>query len=322
MRVHQYGYFFAFSALVFVSITLKTSVTSEQQFEDVIGSKFLAAQASSNAVYIDRLKSFYQKIADPSTGVKSCADRSMLMPQCLQCIPGTQKSGKSNSCDEYIKGTKDIREEIGTLTKQRFGTDLPSDREFGLYPYLEKPDFLSRQIIFGKLLSSAKGIKHLMDIGAYYNPINLFLSPHMCPESVIVIEPILDPLSVMVPCGTKGNYSSTRSTHVLFLPITFKYYMETLRGSSLIPMPETIVCVGCDSVYGPNKRMLESSFIRPYTLYFEYPSEYVHNAAFKKMGIQIKDPSKEELTFHHKYQAKSNETIYTKRVMKVIEYRE
>lgn len=302
--------------MIFLSI-----LSISQQSEELIGSKF-ASQVSNNAVWFDRLKQFYQKIADPTTGVKSCADRSMLMPQCLQCIPGTQKSGKSNSCDEYIKGTKDIREEIGTLTKQRFGENLPPDREFGLYPYLEKPDFLSRQIIFGKLLSSGKNVKHLMDIGAYYNPINLFFSPHMCPESVIVIEPILDPLSVMVPCGTKGNYSSTQSTHVMFLPITFKYYMDTLKSSGLIPTPESIVCVGCDSVYGPNKRMLESSFTRPYSLYIEYPSEYVHNAPFKKMGIQIKDPSKEELSFHYKYQAKSNETIYTKRVMKVINYSE
>ena len=157
-------------------------------------------------------------------------------------------------------------------------------------------------------------------LGAYYNPIHLFLAPHVCPESVVVIEPILDPLSVLLPCGTPGNASETRKTHVIFLPITFKYYMTELRKQKLIPLPESIVCIGCDSHYGPSRKMLEGSFNRPYQLYIEYPSEYVHNAAFRKMGIVISDPSIEKLTFHHKYQPKTNETQYTKRVMKVIEY--
>lgn len=129
--------------------------SSDAEEEQSLGSKF-ASQAASNAPWIDRLKMFYSKIADPSTGVKSCKDRSMLMPKCTECIPGrshtykhadkhtykhtyigtkgTQASKTGGSCDEFIKGTKDIREEIGILTKQRFGTNLPPDREFGLYP--------------------------------------------------------------------------------------------------------------------------------------------------------------------------------------------
>lgn len=76
---------------------------------------------------------------------------------------------------------------------------------------------MSRQITFGKMMSEpTASLTNVMDIGAYYNPINLFLSPEVCPDSVIVIEPILDPLSVSVPC------SGDRSTHVMFLPITFK----------------------------------------------------------------------------------------------------
>jgi hypothetical protein len=156
---------------------------------------------------------------------------------------------------------------------------------------------------------SERSAKNLMDIGAYYNPINLFLSPSACPESVNIIEPILDPVSAMVPCA-----NGTKSTHYLVLPITFKYY--TLIKSKL-PMPETVVCIGCDSHYGPNRRMLETTFLRPYTLFIEYPSEYVHNAPFKKMNGE--GPG-EKMTFHHKFQAETNETIYTKRVMKVIEF--
>jgi hypothetical protein len=165
---------------------------------------------------------------------------------------------------------------------------------------------------------------HIMDIGAYYNPINLFLSPEVCPLTVVVIEPILDALSVMVPCtpsapdaaGTSNSrrYNNNQQTHVLFLPITFKYYMSI---SSQLPKPETVVCIGCDSHYGPNRKMLETAFARPYTLYIEFPSEYVHNAPFKKMNGEA---AGEQLVFVRKFQPKTNETQYTKRVMKIIQY--
>lgn len=192
---------------------------------------------------------------------------------------------------------------------------------------LEKPDFMSRQITFGKMMSTpghSHPLRHVIDIGAYYNPIHLFLSPEVCPETVMVIEPILDPLSVLVPCAaasaaapagsTGGSAAKNTNTHVLFLPITFKHYM-TVAGT--LPRPESVVCIGCDSHYGPSRKMLETAFLRPYTLYLEYPSEYVHNAPFKKMNGEDKG---EELTFIRKFQPKTNETQYTKRVMKIIVY--
>jgi len=63
--------------------------------------------------------------------------------------------------------------------------------------------------------------------------------------------------------------------------------------------------------------MLETAFNRPYSLYLEYPSDYVHNLPFKKM---LGSGEGEKLTFAKKLQPKTNETQYTKRVMKVIEY--
>ena len=73
-----------------------------------------------------------------------------------------------------------------------------------------------------------------------------------------------------------------------------------------------------NSHYGPSRKMLETAFSRPYTLYLEYPSDYVHNAPFKKM---LGDGNGEKLIFAKKLQPKTNETQYTKRVMKVIEYK-
>jgi len=97
---------------------------------------------------------------------------------------------------------------------------------------------------------SSKPLKHIIDIGAYYNPIHLFLSINSCPITVIIIEPILDALSVIVPCNqeAKNNinvsiYNPYFQTHVLFLPITFKHYL-TIK--TMIPDPETVVCIGCD----------------------------------------------------------------------------
>ena len=72
-----------------------------------------------------------------------------------------------------------------------------------------------------------------------------------------------------------------------------------------------------NSVYGPTRKMLETSFTKPYTLYLEFPSDYIHNAPYKKMNGE--NPG-ENVVFKFKFQPKTNETQYTKRVMKVIEY--
>lgn len=164
------------------------------------------------------------------------------------------------------------------------------------------------------MLSERKELKSLMDIGAYYNPINLFMDPGICLESLIIIEPILDATSAYVPCPLSSKSDPSKSTHVLILPITFRHYMS-IRGK--IPMPDTIVCIGCDGHYGPNKKMLETAFKRPYALYLEFPSDYVHSIQFRKMNGEKEG---EMLGYINKFEAKTNETIYTKRVMKVIEY--
>jgi hypothetical protein len=210
---------------------------------------------------------------------------------------------------------------------------------------LEMPDFMMRQVIFGQMLSEkqpkvrtcsfqhellrlvtngACTLQNVIDIGAYYNPIHLFFNESYCPESVMIIEPILDPLSVIVPCNrpsSSSKLSKNTHTHVIFLPITFRYYM-TASGSvekdkRLLPSPDGVVCIGCDSHYGPNRRMLETAFVKPYTLFLEYPSEYVHNAPFRKM---MGTGPGESMTFIKKFQPDTNQTQYTKRVMKVFEY--
>jgi hypothetical protein len=93
---------------------------------------------------------------------------------------------------------------------------------------------------------------------------------------VIVVEPILQALSAEIPCpGASGRF-----THVAFLPITFKMYQTFM---SILPVPDAVVCIGCDSHYGPNRHLLETSFKRPYTLFIEYPSEYRPNRPFSNM---------------------------------------
>lgn len=285
----------------------------------------------------DRLTPFYERIK--KNDVKYCEDRTKLLPKCDMCIPGLQEGVDSKTCNEYIPSSKSIRDEIRKLVVQRYGTEMPKEREFGLYPCkyfafvylslkctsmcltvffffflridLEKRDFVYRHYKFGEMLSK-RSITTLMDVGAYYNPINFFIDAKVCPENVIIVEPILDPLSVMVPC--EGAEHAGKQTHVMFLPITFKYYM-TIKD--LVPMPETVVCIGCDSHYGPARRMLENAFKRPYSLFIEYPTEYVHNAPYRKMNG---DGPGEKMVFVEKYQSQTNATIYTKRVMKVIDY--
>lgn len=178
-------------------------------------------------------------------------------------------------------------------------------------PYLdlEKEEFIYRQRKIGQILDTY-AITHMIDIGAYYNPINLFMSSTTCPKTFIVVEPILDPLSALVPCAKDPS----SYTHYIFLPITFKYY---IRVKDSLPLPETVVCIGCDGHYGPSRRMLETTFARPYTLFIEYPAEYYHNKAFNRMNG---DGLGEKMAFKEEFKANTNETQYTKRMIKVIEY--
>ena len=289
----------------------------------------------------DRLSAFYARLAKGD--VEYCPDRTRLLPDCKECIPGLRAGEGSSTCNEFVPSSSKIRDEIGQLTKERYGDKLDKSRPFGLYPYLEMPQFMQRQKMFGKMLSQYKA-RHIVDVGAYYNPIHLFLEQGHCPISILVIEPILDALSVLVPCSEgEGNIGGPESgkntkTHVIFIPVTFRYYASLfapadgtskrksqLRSSSTgehsllanaLPRPDHVVCIGCDSHYGPSRKMLEGTFPRPFTLLLEYPVEYVHNRPYRTMGEAIG----EKMLFTQNFDYKTNETKYTKRQMKVIEY--
>ena len=97
-------------------------------------------------------------------------------------------------------------------------------KPFALYPYLESPEFLWRQETFGVKLAERKA-KNIVDVGAYYNPINFFLPSSHCPDSVVVIEPILQAVSANIPCQSDTN----KKIHVVFLPITFKMYIKVKK---------------------------------------------------------------------------------------------
>eukprot|EP01041_Mallomonas_annulata_P006021 gene6021-12134_t len=255
----------------------------------------------------DPLNRFYNLLS--SVNSKKCPDPTFLMPDCKTCIPGLLRKKGESSCSRLSPVANKLRVKIEALTTERFGKAIDPSRKYGLYPYLETDEFLYRQRSFGALLA-AKNATHILDIGSYYNPINLFLGNH-CPQSVVIVEPILDAVSALVPCGSGATKAFT---HIIILPIPFSSYSRT-KGS--LPQPDAVVCIGCDSVFGPSRKMLESSFERPYTLYMEYPEEYVHDAVFNLMQGT---GTGEKLTLMHRFTIRSNQTQYTKRCMKVITY--
>ena len=155
-------------------------------------------------------------------------------------------------------------------------------------------------------------VRHVMDIGAYYNPINLFLSPDVCPESVTIIEPILDALSAYVPCASDHS----KHTHFMILPVT-AHYVGLFAAS--FPKPDTIVCIGCDANYGPSRKLLETTFPKPFTLYLEYALDYKPNKVFEAINGEEKG---ETVLYKHSFQPNTSETTYTKRMMKVIRFTE
>ena len=121
----------------------------------------------------------------------------------------------------------------------------------------------------------------------------MYLDSGHCPQSVIIIEPILNPFSGVIPCLDSQGKKTGGETVIHVLPITFRNYMLIKKKNPMLfPAPDAVVCIGCDSHYGPNKKMLETAFERPYVLYFEYDSEYIHNKQFKNMGTQGKDDGK------------------------------
>ena len=304
----------------------------------------LVGGADGDNVVVDRLAAFYKRLQ--RSDVEYCSDRTRLMPDCKECIPGLKAGSGSSTCNEYVPASSKIRDEIGKLTKERYGSELDPARPFGLYPYLEKPEFMQRQKMFGKMLGEYKA-KHIVDIGAYYNPVHLFLSAGHCPLSVVIIEPILDALSAVVPCATDDGAGNTQGgaesgrntkTHVVFLPITFRYYAsfvaphnpadgraksaappEATQVTSALPHPDHVVCIGCDSHYGPPRKLLETTFARPFTLLLEYPVDYVHNRPYRTMG-EAGAAAGEKMVFTQNFQYSTNETRYTRRMMKVVEF--
>lgn len=182
----------------------------------------------------DRIALFTQRLQQPD--VQYCPDKTRLLPDCLLCIPGLQQGAGSTTCNEFVPSSLAIRREIGDLTNKRYGDRPDPNRPFGLYPYLEGPQFMQRQRLYGKMLSEAQA-KHILDIGAYYNPIHLFLTATHCPISVVIIEPILPALSAIVPCrpadsNPLGGIEAGRNskTHIIFMPVTFRFYAQVRAG--------------------------------------------------------------------------------------------
>jgi hypothetical protein len=92
---------------------------------------FLACLSQDSSV-VDRLKMFYTRIAKGDA--QYCPDKTFLLPECKICIPGLQKGKGSNTCNEYVPSSKQIRDEIRKLVIERFGANGNPDRLFGLYP--------------------------------------------------------------------------------------------------------------------------------------------------------------------------------------------
>ena len=227
--------------------------------------------------------------------------------------------------EEFLERQKLMASSLVTYNAKNIldiGTNTASFSSFFLFSFFLSFFFLSFFLsfflfifiyLFLSFFLPISGLKIIYStyLGAYYNPVHLFIEdPSFCPESVVVVEPILDPLSVIVPC--KG---SSKTTHVLILPLTFKEYIR-LKHLLPIPSPDSIVCIGCDSIYGPNRAQLEGIWTRPFKIYLEYPIKYAPNAPFNKMRGDGPGESM-LLSVKKKYVSAKD---YNIRGMKIIEY--
>jgi hypothetical protein len=104
----------------------------------------------SDSMY--RLLEFYSSLSSPE--VKRCPDSSHLMPDCTDCIPGMLRLPGNSTCSILDPTSVAIRNEIVKLTRGRFGEHMHPLKPFALYPYLESPDYLARQVM--TFLSTAR----------------------------------------------------------------------------------------------------------------------------------------------------------------------
>jgi hypothetical protein len=86
------------------------------------------------------LEEFYKRINQ--SDVIYCEDRTKLLPDCKQCIPGLERTSSSSSssssidhsCSRFTKSSINIRNEIKKLTEERYGGKILENRPYGLYP--------------------------------------------------------------------------------------------------------------------------------------------------------------------------------------------
>ena len=79
----------------------------------------------------DKYVDFLNLLSSPSN--KQCPDKTLLLPDCNDCIPGLVKVEGSSSCTKYTESSQSIRDEIKKLTDERYPQQAPN-RPFGLYP--------------------------------------------------------------------------------------------------------------------------------------------------------------------------------------------
>uniref|UniRef100_A0A061SAS8 Uncharacterized protein n=1 Tax=Tetraselmis sp. GSL018 TaxID=582737 RepID=A0A061SAS8_9CHLO len=240
-----------------------------------------------------KIENFIRSVSGPLADL--CTPRYYLMPSCESFIPGLYLSTSSVGRPKLLPSTVEIRRRIQGLTQSRFPSRRSGVLRYGLYPYLERTPFTKRQEAVGTMIDQNKPL-HVFEIGAYFNPVYLFLQSH-CPRTYSILEPILDPLSVRVMCP-KGN-SGSESTVVNILPLTFHEF-SIGRFQKNLQDPDAVICIGCDVKFGPKPDAILQVF-KNFTFYLEYATDYLPSSkAFGDMSSSsraVKELHSQEILF-------------------------
>ena len=117
------------SFIIVVFVALSNSQQQEQRFQQ---------QQQQQQQDKLSLEEFYKRINQ--SDVIYCEDRTKLLPECKQCIPGLEREVSSSSsyddqsCSRFTKSSINIRNEIKKLTEERYGGKILENRPYGLYP--------------------------------------------------------------------------------------------------------------------------------------------------------------------------------------------
>jgi len=177
-------------------------------------------------------------------------------------------------------GCKAFTPLVGALVKEVRG--LLKGDEF--YPYLATESLAVRQVVVASMLARTRP-RRILDVGFYWRPIYRYIHS-FCPDEIVGLEPVADPVSVAVPCPPGTRTSGGREVmmvHTLSMGIQQFNELGGMQPAvewgefpgrpAAGPMAfDSVVCLGCEGDFVQAADL--EAYSRPFSLAVEWPPQF------------------------------------------------